>query len=203
MFLIGVAGGSGSGKTTFAERIVKRVDSKSVQILHQDHYYASPMPQHLLLPGGDFNYDHPDAFDWKLMGDHLRVLKSGGRVEVPHYDHKSSRRVTKTQTLGPCSVLIFEGIYALWDSAIRDMMDVRVFLHVESDIRLIRRLHRDIQERARTVDAVIRQYYETVRPMHLQYIESTLSFADLVIPEENEVAADVIASRVLQVSEAE
>ncbi len=200
MFLVGIAGGSGSGKTTFANKILQRVVSgeSSVALLHQDSYYLSFPPSHIRVHG-EPNFDHPDAFDWPLLKDHLGRLRRGEAVDVPVYDYKAGSRMSETLRVGPCRAVLFEGIYALWDQAMRGLFDLRVFLHVEADVRFIRRLHRDARERKRTLDGIIRQYYDTVRPMHHEYLEPTRQYADLIVGDETDVAASVIAARVSQV----
>jgi uridine kinase len=203
MYLIGIAGGSGSGKTTFAKKILGRVnerlgDEQAVALLHQDSYYLPEPPQDLKIRG-EFNFDHPGAFDWQLLKEHLTQLKQGLSVEVPIYDYKTSRRTSETEKVGPCQAIILEGIYALWDSEIRELFDLKVFLHVEADIRFIRRLHRDVRERGRSLDGIIRQYYDTVRPMHREFLEPTRQYADMIVGEESDIASDVLSARVEQV----
>ena len=197
MFLVGIAGGSGSGKTTFAKKIIQRVNDPSVALLHQDSYYLPSPPAHLKLHG-ESNFDHPDGFDWPLLKDHLRRLKAGEAVATPVYDFRQSRRSADTQLIGPCSTILMEGIYTLWDAEIRSLFDVKVYLNVEADIRFIRRLHRDVRERGRSLDSIIRQYYDTVRPMHHEYLEPTKSYADLIVGDETDIAAEIIAARVAQ-----
>jgi uridine kinase len=197
MFLIGIAGGSGSGKTTFAKKIMSRVGNPDVVLLHQDSYYlASPAPQ--LRVHGEPNFDHPDAFDWPLLREHLERLKRGEKVQVPVYDYRISRRLAETVAVGPCKAILMEGIYTLWDLELRDLFDLKLYLHVEADIRFIRRLHRDVRERGRSLDGIIRQYYDTVRPMHHEYLEPTRQYADVIVGEESDIAADVIAARIAQ-----
>ncbi|OFZ82913.1 MAG: uridine kinase [Bdellovibrionales bacterium RIFOXYD1_FULL_53_11] len=198
MFLIGIAGGSGSGKTTFAKKILERVGEPELVLLHQDSYYLPSPPPHLRVHG-EPNFDHPEAFDWPLMKDHLERLRLGEQVAVPVYDYKISRRLTDTVKVGPSRAIIMEGIYTLWDTGVRDLFDIKIYLNVESDIRFIRRLHRDVRERGRTLDGIIRQYYDTVRPMHHEYLEPTRQYADVAIGEETDIAADVISARVRQV----
>jgi len=197
MFLVGVAGGSGSGKTTFANKIIQRVNDPSVVLLHQDSYYLPSPPSHLKVHG-EPNFDHPEAFDWALLKDHLSQLKAGNAVAVPTYDYTISRRLQETELVGPAKTIIMEGIYTLWDADIRNLFDLRVYLHVDSDIRFIRRLHRDVRERGRTLDSIIRQYYDTVRPMHHEFLEPTRQYADIAVGEETDIAADVLAARVRQ-----
>ena len=199
--MVGIAGGSGSGKTTFAKKVLHRSGSdSSVALLHQDSYYRASPPDELKLQG-ESNFDHPDAFDWPLLREHLAQLKAGLKVEVPVYDYRISQRSQETETVGPCKAILFEGIYALWDPTLRDLFDIKVFLNVEADIRFIRRLHRDVRERGRTVDSIIRQYYDTVRPMHHEFLDPTRQYADIIVGEETDIAADVLAARVKQVIE--
>jgi uridine kinase len=202
MFLIGIAGGSGSGKTTFAKKVMQRVTASAehasaVALLHQDSYYLPEIPKDLKIHG-EPNFDHPDAFDWPLLRTQLEQLKQGKSVNVPVYDYKTNQRTSETEAVGPCQVVLLEGIYTLWDDKLRDLFDVRVYLHVDSDIRFIRRLYRDVRERGRTLDGIIRQYYDTVRPMHHGFLEPTKQYADLVVGEETDIAADVLAARVSQ-----
>lgn len=195
MFLVGIAGGSGSGKTTFAKKVIQQVNSPDVVLLHQDSYYL-PTPSAQLKVHGEPNFDHPDAFDWKLLRDHLNQLKMGRQVSAPVYDYHNSRRTDKVEIIGPCKTVIMEGIYTLWDATIRDLCDIKVYLNVEADIRFIRRLHRDVRERGRTLDSIIRQYYDTVRPMHHEFLEPTRQYADIAVGEETDIAAEVLAARV-------
>jgi uridine kinase len=198
MFLIGVAGGSGSGKTTFAKKILQRVGDPNLALLHQDSYYLPSPPPHLRVHG-ESNFDHPEAFDWPLIRNHLERLRAGEQVAVPIYDYRISRRTAETTMVGPCKTVIMEGIFALWDPEIRNLFDIRVFLNVEADIRFIRRLHRDVRERGRTLDGIIRQYYDTVRPMHHEFLEATRQYADIVVGEETDIAAEVLAARVSEI----
>lgn len=202
MFLVGIAGGSGSGKTTFAKKIMALVNDPTVALLHQDSYYlAQPNPALVTkgVHGPDShgqNFDHPEAFDWQLLREQLRQLKQGRAVEAPVYDFRTSRRTSETLSVGPCQTILMEGIFTLWDSEIRDLFDLRIYLHVDADIRFIRRLHRDVKERGRSLDSIIRQYYDTVRPMHHEFLEPTKQYADIVVGEETDVAAEVVASRI-------
>ena len=180
MYIIGIAGGSGSGKTTFTDKITGQVKSDRVAILSQDSYYLPSPPVHLKVLG-EPNFDHPEAFDWPLLKDHLARIRSGGKIPMPVYDFKLSRRKADVEWIGPCDVLIVEGIFTLWDADIRSMFDLQVYLHVESDIRFIRRLHRDVRERGRSLDQIIRQYYDTVRPMYQMFLEPTKKYADIIV----------------------
>ncbi|MCM0604520.1 MAG: uridine kinase [Xanthomonadaceae bacterium] len=198
MYIVGIAGGSGSGKTTFTEKITKLVGSPRVAVLSQDSYYL-PSPPASLRIHGESNFDHPEAFDWPLLKDHLARIKAGNKVPVPTYDYKISSRKAEVEWIGPCDVLLVEGIFTLWNEEIRSMFDLKVYLHVESDIRFIRRLHRDVRERGRSLDQIIRQYYDTVRPMYQMYLEPTRKYADIIVGEETDMAADVIASQIIRV----
>jgi uridine kinase len=198
MFLVGIAGGSGSGKTTFAKKIMSRIPAECenrVVLLHQDSYYLPSPPAHLRIHG-EPNFDHPEAFDWALLRQHLYQLKQGEAIETPVYDFRTNRRTTETVPVGPCNAILFEGIYALWDAEIRNLFDLKIYLNVDADIRFIRRFHRDVRERGRTLDSIIRQYYDTVRPMHHEFLEPTRQYADLVVGEETDIAAQVVAARV-------
>lgn len=197
MLMIGIAGGSGSGKTTFAKKVLQRVSHPSVALLHQDSYYLEKLPQSIHVDGIP-NFDHPEAFDWPLFREQLALLKVGKSVQVPLYDYKACTRLPQTETVGPCKVVLVEGIFTLWDAEIRDLFDAKFFLHVDADIRFIRRLHRDVRERGRTLDGIIRQYYDTVRPMHREFLEPTASYADIVVGEETDIAADLLAAKVVE-----
>ena len=198
MFIIGIAGGSGSGKTTFAKKILQKVTQErldQVVLLHQDSYYLASPANHLRVHG-EPNFDHPDAFDWDLMKEQLMQLKGGGRIDSPIYDFKNDGRTSDTESIGPCKVILMEGIYTLWDAEIRNLFDLKIYLDVDADIRFIRRLHRDVRERNRSLDHTIRQYYDTVRPMHHEFLEPTRQYADLVVGEETDIAAHVVAAQI-------
>lgn len=191
MYLIGVAGGSGSGKTTFAEKIIEKCRGNNVVLLHQDNYYLDKLPRESFIDGQP-NFDSPFAFDWPLFRRHLRILKKGGAIKSPLYDFVESRRSRQTVSVGPAKVVLVDGILALWDETIRDAMDLKIYLKVEADIRFIRRLHRDVSDRGRELDDIIAQYYRTVRPMHLKYVQPTRQYADLIVGEHHDRAVDVI-----------
>lgn len=197
MYIIGIAGGSGSGKTTFTHKVLSKIQDKRVGILHQDSYYMPLPPEHLKI-NDEPNFDHPEAFDWDLLRSHLELLREGKPVESPVYDYHRSRRTTKTESVGPCDILIVEGIFALWDETIRDLFDLKFYLHVEADIRFIRRLFRDLKDRSRTMEDIIRQYYDTVRPMHQLYLEPTKQYADIIVGEETDPAANLLVGMIKQ-----
>ncbi len=196
MLLIGIAGGSGSGKTTFAKRVLDRVDCSSCSILHMDSYYLPSGDSIVKSKKGRPNFDHPEAFDWHLLREHLEFLKNGQKINMPIYDFKQNKRTTKTLDIGPCQVILFEGIFSLYDEQIRKMLDIKTFLHVDADIRFTRRLHRDVQERGRTLESVIEQYYDTVRPMYQKYLAPQNEYADFSVGEETQVAAEILSARI-------
>ncbi len=195
IFLIGIAGGSGSGKTTFAKKVMKAVNNSESSLLHMDSYYLPTVPKR----DGRLNFDHPDAFDWPLLRHHLAELKKGHSVKCPVYDFSNSTRSEEFERLGPCKVVLFEGIFTLYDQEIRDMLNIKCFLHVDSDIRFTRRLHRDVKERSRSLESVISQYYDTVRPMYQKYLDPQKQYADFTVGEETDVAALILAARIKEV----
>ncbi len=195
--LIGVAGGSGSGKTTFAKKVIKLVEDP-ITVLHMDSYYLPSQPNKNFTDSGKPNFDHPEAFDWELLRYHLKQLKSGEDIQSPVYDFNSSNRTHKTISTSSTPVILFEGIFALFDAEIREMLDIKCFLHVDSDIRFTRRLNRDVQERGRSLESIISQYYETVRPMHQKFLEPQKQHADFIVGEETDVAASILAAKVNQ-----
>lgn len=193
MRIIGISGGSGSGKTTIVRRIAEVVPD--FVCLAQDSYYKSAEfvdNQHITA----FNFDHPSAFDTDLIVEHLRALKRGETILVPVYDFVHHRRSGETVEVAPCSLVLFEGIMVFVDPRVRELLDLKLYVDTPDDIRFIRRLERDITERGRTVESVIRQYLDVVRPGHFEFIEPTKAYADLIIPEggNNEKALQVLAS---------
>ena len=195
MYIIGVCGGSGSGKTTFADKVMKHIDNKAT-LLHMDSYYLPKQPESNYSKSGKPNFDHPDAFDWPLLREHIAALKNGHTIEAPIYDFNSSSRTDQTHTIAPRGVLIFEGIFTLFDAEIREMLDIKCFLHVEADIRFTRRLHRDVNERGRSLESVIDQYYDTVRPMYQKFLDPQKQYADFTVGEETDVASEILSARV-------
>ena len=195
--IIGVAGGSGSGKTTVVRRIIEGLGPDQVTVIHHDSYYR----RHADLSPEDrqkLNYDHPDALETSLLIHHLEELRAGRPVEIPVYDFTRHDRLAETETAPPRKVIIVDGILILWDPALRSLLDIKVFVDTDADIRFIRRLTRDVAERGRSVDSVIRQYTETVRPMHLEFVEPSKRYADLIIPEggHNSVAVDMLIAKI-------
>lgn len=196
IYLIGIAGGSGSGKTTFAKKVMKNINSSNSSLLHMDSYYLPIQPKTNFTSSGKPNFDHPDAFDWNLLRHHLMELKQGQSIKCPVYDFASSTRTEEYEKVGPCKVVLFEGIFSLYDQEIRDMLDIKCFLHVDSDIRFTRRLHRDVKERGRSLESVIAQYYDTVRPMYQKYLDPQRQYADFTVGEETDVAAHILSARI-------
>jgi len=195
--VIGVAGGTGSGKTTVAREILKRAGTRQISFIQHDAYYKDlgdlPLAQRVLR-----NFDHPDALDNALLINHLKQLKAGRSIEMPVYDFTTHTRTGQTQRVEPNRVILVDGILIFADEALRQLMDVKVYVDTQSDIRFIRRLQRDIAERGRTMESVVHQYMATVRPMHEEFVEPSKRYADLIIPEGgfNEVAMDLIAARI-------
>lgn len=193
---IGVAGGTGSGKTTVALKILERVGFDRIAYLPHDAYYrdASNLPP---AERSQLNFDHPDALDNDLLIQHLRQLQAGHAVEIPVYDFKTHTRLAETRRVDPQPVILVEGILIFADKRLRELMDVKIFVDTDADLRFIRRLQRDITERGRSLESVIHQYLHTVRPMHLEFVEPSKRYADVIIPEGgfNEVAIDMVAAR--------
>ena len=195
--LIGIAGGTGAGKTLVAQSISEDLGSENVLILEQDSYYRDLRN----IPLGEresHNFDHPDAFDRDLLRTQLEALLAGGEVDLPVYEMRTHTRNPQTVHAKARRILILDGILILDDPAIRQLMDIKLYVDADPDIRFIRRLKRDLTERGRTLDQVIRQYESSVRPMHLQFVEPSKRYADLVIPEGgyNVVAIDLIKTKI-------
>lgn len=195
LYMIGIAGGSGSGKTTFTEKIQSRL-STNVSVLHMDSYYLPSPPEHLCTKSSKPNFDHPDAFDWDLLKLHLSQLKAGQSIDSPVYDFKNNSRTSESEKIEATPVVLFEGIFSLYDPAIRELLEIMCFLHVDADIRFTRRLHRDVQERGRSMDSVIAQYYETVRPMYMKFLDPQKQYADFIVGEETDIAASILAAKI-------
>jgi uridine kinase len=195
-FLIGIAGGTGSGKTTVTNAIVNRVGEERITILSHDSYYRDfvDLPKDIL---DRQNFDHPDSLESELLVRHLKALKQGMVVETPIYDFKVHRRAAETRRVEPRKVILVDGILIYAEPELRKLFDVKIYVDTDADIRLIRRLKRDIAERGRTVDSVVKQYESTVRPMHLEFVEPSKRYADLIVPEggENMVALDFLFAR--------
>ncbi|UQS82557.1 uridine kinase [Bombilactobacillus folatiphilus] len=194
--IIGVSGGSGSGKTTIAQRLIKELPDESIALLQMDSYYKKldlPYEERKLQ-----NFDHPLSFDTDLLVADLKKLRAFQSIEVPIYDFVDSNRTNKTRHQEPAEVIVLEGILTLYEKQLRDLMDIRVFVDTDDDIRLIRRIKRDVEERGYTLSKVFDQYLDHVRPMYQQFIEPTKRFANLIIPEggSNDVAIDLLTSKI-------
>ena len=195
--VIGICGGTGSGKTTISDRIIAALSDASVVVLQLDHYYKD-LPDMPLDDRARQNFDHPDSIDSPLMIEHVQSLREGRPIERPVYDFTQHRRKKETLRIEPRAALIVEGILIFESAALRELMDIRIFVDTDADIRFIRRLGRDIRERGRTVDSVIQQYHSTVRPMHLEFVEPSKRYADVIIPEggHNEVGIDLVIQKI-------
>jgi uridine kinase len=195
--LVGIAGGTGSGKTSLAAKIRDRVGDDRCLLIAQDSYYkdGSTLPP---AAQAAINYDHPDAFDTSLLVQDLRDLKAGRPVPCLTYDHATYSRRVLSDPLKPTPVVILEGILILAEEPLRRLLDIKLFIDTDSDVRILRRLNRDIHERGRSFESVERQYLESVRPMHLEFVEPSKRWADLIIPEgaENEVALEAVVARI-------
>ena len=195
--VIGIAGGSGSGKTTVAQEILRRVGSSQIAYLQHDSYYKElkglPPTQR-----AEVNFDHPNSLDTELLIRHIKSLRDGKPVEVPIYDFSTDSRTAQSITVQPRRVIVVEGILIFAEAELRKLFDVKIFVDTDSDLRFIRRLQRDISERGRTTEAVIKRYQATVRPMHLEFVEPSKRYADIIIPEGgfNAAALDMVVARV-------
>lgn len=198
ILIIGVAGGTASGKTTVVQAILDRVGHERIAHIQHDSYYKdlSHLP---LEERRKFNFDHPDALDTPLLIQHLKELRQGHSVEVPEYDFATYCRLPRTRTVHPCPVVIVEGILILAEPALRELIDLKIYVDTDADLRLIRRITRDIAERGRTIESVIEQYLATVRPMHLEFVEPSKRYADVIIPlgGHNVAALELVTARIL------
>ena len=195
--IIGICGGTGSGKTTIANRILQSVSAEEVVFIQQDLYYRNLKDMPLDYRNAA-NFDHPDAIDNELLANHLKKLNAGEPVELPIYDFRTHSRLPDTTPIEAKPIVIVEGILIFAEARLREQMDIKVFVDTPDDIRFIRRLRRDIAERGRTLDSVIEQYVATVRPMHMQFVEPSKRFADVIIPEggHNLVSIDLISGKI-------
>ncbi|SHI66969.1 uridine kinase [Clostridium amylolyticum] len=198
--LIGITGGTGSGKSTVAKEIYNKFSEDCIAMIEQDSYYKDQ--SHLSLEDRiKTNYDHPDAFDNELLVKHLEGLLNGEVIEKPIYDFSIHNRKEETIKVQPKEIIIVEGILVLEDPDLRNILDIKIYVDTDADVRIIRRLVRDINERGRTVDSVINQYLSVVRPMHMQFTEPTKRYADIIIPEggHNKVAIDILVANIKQI----
>jgi uridine kinase len=200
-FIIGVAGGTSSGKTTIVERLAETLGADQIAIIKLDAYYVrrthQPMEERAAA-----NYDHPTAFDWELLAEHLNELANGRSAPIPTYDYAIHDRTEIVQVVQPAPVIVLEGILVLWESELRQRFDLKVFVDTPADLRFIRRLRRDVVERGRTPESIIDQYLATVRPSHEDFIEPSRVHADVIIPEGglNRPALDVLLARVRELA---
>ena len=198
-FIIGVAGGSGSGKSTVSQKVLAAFGADMVSVVMQDDYYCD---QTHLSPEvrSQTNYDHPQAFEWSLLVQHIQALRNGEAIAMPEYDFTIDNRSDKTIPVTPAPVIVVEGLFALYDADLRDMMSLKIFVDTASDVRFIRRMQRDIAERGRSLESIVGQYLDTVRPMHKQFIEPTKRHADIILPHgANGPAVDMITTKVASV----
>ena len=200
MKIIGVAGGTGSGKTTVVKKIVEALPPHHVAVVPLDSYY-NDTSELTSEERRAINFDHPDAFDWPLLSDHVRRLRAGESVEQPTYSYLISNRLPETVHVEPKPVILIEGIMTLVNKELRDMMDIRIFVDTDSDERLIRNIQRDVVERGRTVDMVIDRYLKVLKPMHEQFIEPSKKYADIIIPlgGENKTGINIIKTYIEKV----
>jgi uridine kinase len=199
VFVLGIAGGTGSGKTTIAENVIAALPHGAGVLIASDSYYRDRSS----LPRAErerINYDHPDAIETEFLADHLAALRAGRAIEAPQYDYREHARRRETTRVEPAPVIVVEGILVLADERLRAQMDLKIFVDTDADIRLMRRMRRDMEERGRTFAQVRDQYSETVRPMHEAFVEPSKRFADLIVPEggQNQPALDAIVGRLLQ-----
>lgn len=198
MYIIGIAGGTGSGKTTVVKKIIEALPPGCAAVIPQDSYYNDNT--HLAMEERKkINFDHPDAFDWKLLTKHIQELRSGRAIEQPTYSYLVCNRLEETIHVEPCEVIIIEGIMALWKKQLRDLMDLKIFVDADPDERLIRVIQRDTLERGRTAQMVIDRYLKVLKPMHEEFIEPTKRYADLIIPMggSNHQAIDIMRSYII------
>ena len=200
-YLIGVAGGSNSGKTTIATRLAELMGTQHLSLIKLDSYYVSRSEQPMEERAAA-NYDHPDAFDWDLLNDHLAALTAGATVQVPVYDYTIHDRSDRCETVGTSRVVVVEGILVLWEPRLRDRFDLKIFVDTPADLRIIRRLRRDVAERGRSPESILEQYLATVRPSHERFIEPSKRHADVIVPEGglNRPALEVLLARVRELA---
>lgn len=196
-FVIGICGGTGSGKTTITSRLSSALSGDGVVVLQQDHYYKD-LAHLSLAERAQRNFDHPGALDTPLFIEHVRLLREGRAIGRPVYDFTQHRRLAETVRVDSRPAILVEGILIFENEALRNLMDLKIFVDTDADLRFIRRLVRDIQERGRTLTSVIEQYQQTVRPMHLEFVEPSKRYADIIIPEggHNEVGIDLVIQKV-------
>jgi uridine kinase len=195
--IIGIAGGTGSGKTTVTNKILELLDKERILVIQHDSYYRDLSTHHGLTPD-KINFDHPDSLETDFLVRHLKDLREGKSIDQPIYNFTTHLRLKETRRFDPREIIIVEGILIFVDKPLRDLMDIKIFLDTDADERLIRRIRRDILERGRSVDSVMTQYMSTVKPMHLEFVEPSKHWADVIIPRgaENLVAIDMLVTKV-------
>jgi uridine kinase len=200
VLVVGIAGGTGSGKSTVAQKIGSALPQDKVAVLEYDAYYRD-RPDLGSEERAQLNFDHPDALETELLVEHVRTLKSGEPIQVPTYDFTTHSRSTQWRDVAPVPLVIVEGILTFVDPRLRGLLDIKIFVDTDSDIRAFRRVRRDIEKRGRTFNSVREQYYTTVRPMHLEFVEPSKRWADIIVPEggENNVAIDLLITKMAAV----
>ena len=195
--VIGIAGGTGSGKTSVTEKILSSLDPRRVVVIAHDSYYKD-LSAHGGRSASEINFDHPSSLETDLLIRHLRRLKQGQSIEQPVYDFTTHRRLSEPLTVAARDIIIIEGILIFVDRELRDLMDIKIFIDTDADERLLRRIRRDIQERGRSLDSVMQQYVRTVKPMHLEFVEPSKQWADIIIPRgaENTVGTDMVVTKI-------
>ena len=195
--LIGIAGGTGSGKTSFAKELSSYFSKSDIVLIEQDSYYKD-LTNISISEREKINFDHPNSIDFSLMIKHLESLKNGIQTKIPIYDFATHTRKKSTKTIDKHRIILLEGIFSLFNDKIRDMMNIKIYIDTPNDLRIIRRIKRDIDERNRTFESIIKQYYENVRPMHIKFVKPTKQYADIIIPmvSKNKIAIDILSSKI-------
>lgn len=195
--VIGLAGGTGSGKTSVTRSILRSLDGSTVLVIQHDSYYKDISAYGDKTPD-QINFDHPSSLETDLLVEHLRSLRAGNAVEQPVYDFKTHRRLSQTKTMEPRAIVLVEGILIFVDKGLRDLMDIKIFIDTDADERLLRRIRRDLRDRGRSLESVMHQYITTVKPMHLEFVEPSKQWADVIIPRgsDNKVAVDMVVTKI-------
>ena len=195
--LIGIAGGTGSGKTSIAKELSSNFSKSDIILIEQDSYYKD-LSDISISEREKINFDHPNSIDFSLMIKHLESLKNGIQTKIPIYDFATHTRKKSTKTIDQHRIIILEGIFSLFNDEIRNMMNIKIYIDTPNDLRIIRRIKRDIDERNRSFESIIKQYYENVRPMHIKFVKPTKQYADIIIPmvSKNKIAIDILSSKI-------
>jgi len=195
--LIGIAGGTGSGKTSFAKELSSNFSKSDIVLIEQDSYYKD-LANISISEREKINFDHPNSIDFSLMIKHLESLKNGIQTKIPIYDFATHTRKKSTKTIDKHRIILLEGIFSLFNEEIRDMMNIKIYIDTPNDLRIIRRIKRDIDERNRTFESIIKQYHDNVRPMHIKFVKPTKQYADIIIPmvRKNKIAIDILSSKI-------